>query len=371
MKGSLPDGLIDAIYDAALDHTALPDALKLVGAMFGGVDTRVILWDLQAGKMLPDIRSDVATNVVKTPLRSTIAETSPMLSFATRIPLHKAVDQAMELGGVDSFKALNIYADAYRPQRHMPMFGTVLMRNRQMLAGLSLFRPDHWPLADATDMALGERISRHVGRAVELGRLFARDHAPSSFEAALSTAPAPILLLNGALELVWINAAAEELLRAGDGLKFNRRTLVATNAADNERLVRALSLAAQGANAALIVQRASAPSPLVLRLLPLPRSQAARGARVLVQISEPEAQQRFDPAEAARLFNLTPGEARVACEICVDGRTLSEVGAALRISINTVKTQLKRVYDKTGARSRNELAILLARSLRATDIVQN
>ncbi len=152
MEIALPDRLIDAIYDAALDHTALPDALEIIGAQFRGVDTRVVLWDLQAGKMLPDIRSDVVADVVKTPLRSTIAKTSPMLSFATRIPLHKAVDQAMQLGGIDSFKSLDIYADAYRPQRHMPMFGTVLMRSPQMLAGLSLFRPDHWPLAGAAEM---------------------------------------------------------------------------------------------------------------------------------------------------------------------------------------------------------------------------
>ncbi len=233
----------------------------------------------------------------------------------------------------------------------MPMLGTVLMRDGQMLAGLSLHRPDHWPLAGAEDMALGERISRHVGRALELGRLLERDHAPSSFEAALGAAPAPILLLNGAQQLVWINAAAEELLRAGDGLRLDRRALVATGPGDGERLARAIGLAAQGTNAALMVQRAAAPSPLVLRLLPLPRSQAAAGARILIQIAQPEAHRRFDPAEAASLFNLTPGEARVACEICAGARTLGEVGVTLGVSVNTVKTQLKRVYDKTGARS--------------------
>ncbi len=153
-----------------------------------------------------------------------------------------------------------------------------------------------------------------------------------------------------------------------DGLMLNRRALIATGPGDNERLARALALAAQGANGALMVQRVSTPSPLILRLLPLPRSQAAMGARILVQIAEPEAHRRFDPAEAASLFNLTPGEARVACEICAGARTLREVGAALRISVNTVKTQLKRVYDKTGARSRTELAMLLAGTLRAETV---
>jgi DNA-binding CsgD family transcriptional regulator len=55
----------------------------------------------------------------------------------------------------------------------------------------------------------------------------------------------------------------------------------------------------------------------------------------------------------------------VACEYCVGTQTLSGVGAALRISVNTVKTQLQRVYDKTGAHSRTELAMLFANTLRA------
>jgi PAS domain-containing protein len=301
VEAALPDRLVEAIYEAALDSTAWPDALELVSAQFRGITTRIVVWDLQEGSMLPGIRYDFAIDVGTIAPRSTVAGTSPMLRFAMRIPLHKAVDQAQELGGIDSFKLLDIYADAYRPQRHMPMLGTVLIRNPRMLAGLSFFRPDHWPLADAADMVLGERISRHVGRAMELGRLLARDQAPSSFEAALGAAPAPILLLNGAQEIVWINIAAEELLRTGDGLKLERRMLIATDRCDNERLARALALTAGGATAALMVQRAAQPSPFILRLLPLPRSQAAMGARILVQIAEPETHRRFDPAEAVGL----------------------------------------------------------------------
>ena len=86
------------------------------------------------------------------------------------------------------------------------------------------------------------------------------------------------------------------------------------------------------------------------------------GNRPLDELLSLGATTRDSPAEVAAVFDLTPGEARVACEICADARTLGETAAALRVSINTVKTHLKRVYDKTGARSRNELAMLLASS---------
>ena len=60
------------------------------------------------------------------------------------------------------------------------------------------------------------------------------------------------------------------------------------------------------------------------------------------------------------LFDLTPSEARVAQGIA-GGATPEAVAAAGDVAISTVRTQLRRVLEKTGCTRQADLAALLAR----------
>jgi DNA-binding CsgD family transcriptional regulator len=59
------------------------------------------------------------------------------------------------------------------------------------------------------------------------------------------------------------------------------------------------------------------------------------------------------------LFDLTPAEARLAGRLA-EGRTLSEIAGERAISLETLKSQLKTVFAKTGTRRQSELIGLLA-----------
>lgn len=366
MNSVLPDQIIDAIYDAALDRALWPQALSRISQQFRGAPAQISIFDVESGTIPLGIGVEFMDGVWEIAQRFATPETNPMLGIAMRIPLHKAVDQGAEIG-IHNFRSLDIHAELYRPQDHMPLLGTVVARSPRSFGGMALMRRSHWPQATAEDLALGERISRHVGRAVALAGLF-DVHEPGldSFEAALHQATTPILLLTTDGQVAWINPAAEEILRTQDGLVVRRRRLMATHPADDARLAAAIAEAAQGAEPVVTVQRTDAAAMLVARLSPLWRTQAATGAQIMVRIIEPSSRLRHDPLEAAEVFKLTPGEARVACEICAGRHNLNEVGRLLRISVNTVKTLLQRVYDKTSVRSQNELAILFCTALQSS-----
>ena len=59
------------------------------------------------------------------------------------------------------------------------------------------------------------------------------------------------------------------------------------------------------------------------------------------------------------LFDLTPAEAKLAREVAV-GASMETAAATLGLSIETVRTYLKRVMAKTGTRRQAELAVLLS-----------
>jgi DNA-binding CsgD family transcriptional regulator len=62
-----------------------------------------------------------------------------------------------------------------------------------------------------------------------------------------------------------------------------------------------------------------------------------------------------------RSYGLTQAEARVALA-AADGAMNSEIARKLRVSRNTIKTHLRRVYDKMGIRRQAELVRVLAAS---------
>jgi DNA-binding CsgD family transcriptional regulator len=102
--------------------------------------------------------------------------------------------------------------------------------------------------------------------------------------------------------------------------------------------------------------------PLVAHVLPIRRSglDVFTGAVSLLFLTPLTQQSSPGPDLLQALFDLTPAEARVASMV-VDGKPLDQVAAGLNVSMNTVRTQLKSVFAKTGAQRQAELVSLLGR----------
>ncbi|WP_129793837.1 helix-turn-helix transcriptional regulator [Sphingosinicella sp. CPCC 101087] len=99
--------------------------------------------------------------------------------------------------------------------------------------------------------------------------------------------------------------------------------------------------------------------PLLAEATPVPRSHPlGLGVAVLLIIRLPsEDEERI--AEAARaLFGLTPAEARVSAALAL-GRTVTGIAGEQRVSVGTVRTHVKRIFDKAGVTSQVELVSLL------------
>lgn len=81
-------------------------------------------------------------------------------------------------------------------------------------------------------------------------------------------------------------------------------------------------------------------------------------ARLLVLIIDPSAPSRATAAAIQSTFGLTAAEARVAVLIG-SGHSGPEAAAVLGVSPSTVKTHLKRCFEKTSVRSQVGLARML------------
>jgi DNA-binding CsgD family transcriptional regulator len=102
--------------------------------------------------------------------------------------------------------------------------------------------------------------------------------------------------------------------------------------------------------------------PLILHLAVLQRGTDLSPRTIAVMVIIPVARPEPPPDLLLQdLFDLSPAEARIAQAIAT-GRTIGETARSLDMSRETLRTQLKTVFAKTGTRRQATLALLLARA---------
>ncbi|HEY4249987.1 MAG TPA: LuxR C-terminal-related transcriptional regulator [Roseomonas sp.] len=230
---------------------------------------------------------------------------------------------------------------------------------------------------DGTARALARfrRLAPHLSRALDIGLLAGRQRGAGWQVARLLDALAgAALLLDGQGRILRANAAAEALLRAGDGLRASLGGLAAATGSETRLLAAAIADAVAVAHGeeramggALRLTRPSGRGALLAVATPLPPPAFApwdrrdNGARALLRIADPAAPAplRAQAAALRAMAGLTAAEARVAA-LAGSGLGTPEVAALLGVSASTVKTHLAHCFDKTGARSQAALARLLA-----------
>ena len=82
-------------------------------------------------------------------------------------------------------------------------------------------------------------------------------------------------------------------------------------------------------------------------------------AAAAIFVTDPDSVQVTPESILRALYGLTPAEARLASEL-LQLRTVEESAEILGVSLNTARTQLKRLFEKTNTRRQSELLQLMS-----------
>jgi DNA-binding CsgD family transcriptional regulator len=159
-----------------------------------------------------------------------------------------------------------------------------------------------------------------------------------------------VLVIDADRRVVFASRRAERLLRRGDALTVSHGRLRAVEPrgrGELERLIAAVGAADGEAEGVLALQRPGG-EPVFLLLRPLDGT-----AETLILISDAAACP-VPRADIGRLYGLTPAEARLLDSL-LRGRSLSEHARAEGTSLNTVKSQLRQIFAKTGYSRQGQL----------------
>lgn len=216
-------------------------------------------------------------------------------------------------------------------------------------------------------------LSRSLG---VMQRLRNADLKMASTFAALDALSRGVVLVDTKCRVLFANEAAQRIFRDNDGIRLRRHlgatpfeSLEADDASTQRRLSEVLRLTLSSQlqltphfSKAFPIQRPSGRPPLSLQMSALPDSnQFSTGlsiASAIVFISNAEEPIRLNQDCLRLTYGLTDAEIRVA-RLLPEGGGLDELAGKTGLSINTVRTHLRSIYEKTGTHDRVRLFRLL------------
>lgn len=210
-----------------------------------------------------------------------------------------------------------------------------------------------------------ERFAALLPHTVAALRIQARlEHEASSVAAgALEVLSSPVFLMGVSGEVVAMTAPAEAAARDGAFVRLRGSRLEARTARSDSDLQAALRLASRRAQGGLQPAGSSVPlrsgtdDVVVAEVAPLPsRSGFRLGAVAMVALPRARPADAAPEGLVAAAMGLTSAEAEIAVRIG-SGADVEEIAAERSVKPDTVRTQLKSIYSKTGASSQLQLCV--------------
>lgn len=188
-----------------------------------------------------------------------------------------------------------------------------------------------------------------------------------SLDAALDLLRISVMLTDRDGQLLYANLQARQLLSAQRGLRISMGRLSAANPKCSARLREAIQSCAQARyhqdhrplGVAVPIPQADAPN-IAAWVHPAARMRPEDEPQVVIFIRS--AADLFSGEVFAATFGATQAEVRVL-KLLFDGLSIGNVCARLGLSRNTVRTHVKSLFAKTGARRQAELISLAATAI--------
>jgi DNA-binding CsgD family transcriptional regulator len=361
--------LIGCIYEAALDPAKWPDALREVNEFVGGVASALVSHDMatKQGRFYFSWGDD--PHYTKLYLEKYV-RLNPVIA---PMMLRKVgeVCCASDVIPREELHATRFYKEWLRPAGYGDATWGFVEKSAAVMTTIATSHDsESFPVGPGARRRM-ELILPHVRRAVAIGNVTAMHRIDAEMLAdAVDALSAGVFLIADDGRLIRANARGKDMLARADMVGVDRGMFtICGDPAARQALCNAIAEVMAGTP--VVCPRGIA-IPLMTRsgdryvahVLPLwgARQKAACSSRAAAAIFVHKAEVGgLLPLEAvARQFDLSAAELRVLVAVVEVGGSVPEIAPALGISEPTVKTHLRRLFEKTGAKRQADLVRLVA-----------
>jgi DNA-binding CsgD family transcriptional regulator len=357
------------IYDAALDPDCWPETLRKICGFVGGVATALVSHDVPAGTsefyyVWGDRPDETRSYREKYARLNPIAVPMLLLEVGD-------VRSASQMISRERLWATRFYKEWLSLTGYGDNTFAVIDKSSTVVTYLAtVYEGRVWP-ASPESRGRTALIVPHVRRAVAIGNVVRRHRIDAETLAdAVDALDAGVFLVRGDGHLVRANASGRAMLAAGSMVCLDQGTLNACGASARRSLRETIAAAiagefAVGPRGVAVPLTTGDNQRFVAHVLPLNSGTRRKaglsyraGAAVFVHKAAIEG---LLPIEAlARAFDLSAAELRVLVAVVEVGGHVPDVASVLGLSGPTVRTHLRRLFEKTKSKGQTDLVKVVA-----------
>jgi DNA-binding CsgD family transcriptional regulator len=365
--------LIASIYDAAGDPQLWPVFLERFAGTVRGAATLMFLYDVKGrdGNVAATVRLDPED--LRKYGEHYIQVDQWGIQGAHLIATGNVVTGQM-LCPDQVLEPSEFYNDFLRPMDAFHQFCGFIRKEQSVASIISCLRPKRAGAFGEEELGVLQVLIPHLQRAFQFHeRVVGLQRKADSAAEALDRLGMGFLVVDAAGRILTLNRLAATTLEQNDGLSISRKTLHAGRPKEANRLYYGLILEAAATGSGhgfesggmMTVPRPSRRRAFEILVTPLrqgalPPVQRQQAAAIF--LIDPENQPEPNGQALRRLFGLTPAEARLA-KLLIQGKSLTQAAEESCLSRNTVRSQLQRIFDKTGTTRQGELVSLFWKGL--------
>jgi DNA-binding CsgD family transcriptional regulator len=348
--------LIGCLYDTALDPMGWPRIAQTIARTFESESCALQLRDTGTGQTTVLGATANLNARALADYEAHYHNTDPWVARANELALGRPVIGQQLIDDAELLTS-EWYNDWCRKVGQFHLVGSAFAIGPQAIGVIGIHRPRGDAPFDGEHTRMLGLLLSHLARAMQLYRhLDGLQRERKVALTALDALSVGVMVVAAGGRLLFANTLAESLLRAGQGLMVSYGLLHARDGRKDQALHHAICTVglrtrdrSAGAEAVLTLPR---PEGRPLSLLICPMGAEMLGLEpiqpvAMIFIADPDDQCRPAPETLAKLYSLTPAEARLTAAL-LDGEQLADYADRLGLSVHTVKTQLKHVFGKTG-----------------------
>lgn len=362
--------LIEAIYDCAVDPALWPKTLTQIRDQFDAA--YVLTGFIEANPVAggPPInmirRASPWDEVWFDQLGQHLHLIHGYENFA-RSEIDEAWTQLSQ-GNEDDIRKSEFYNLWVTPQGLRDCLNIHFLKRERLIGVLSIARAEGKPQLSDRDKLLAEALTPHIRRSVAISDIVDKGKLSLAiYKGILDQIRAAVFVLDGNCRLILANGKADEILSTGNYFDYRHGTIAAKQAAGgNLMFAAAVNNAARGDSAAgvsgigvpLLGHDAQRVAAFVLPLSGKNLRAELGSGYVALFIAQNNEQQPVLIEILRTLYNLTSAEARVVAALA-QGQNPALIAESIGTSINTVRSQLSRAFEKTGTPDQIALCALV------------
>jgi len=348
--------LVDICYESATKRKVWACFLDRVGEMFDAPMRHIQFLDANSRKIKHTVSSNIDGEAQRIWADTVVPAQGEWSLSSLSVPLRRETDPNDPLISIECRKDARRVYDSLADYDIRYCLGTKVRVDSSCFGMMGLMRRPSQAPFDAADLARMKILGPHINRAMTLfAQSSVADRQRRAAFAALNHIAPALAVLEGSGHVVYHNEKMRMLAREGDVSIHNGR-VHATSPQIRARILTAVRECHQAVlngrphlSRAIAVPRSSERSPLAV-LVGSTRGEEGDeetvSPLVVLLATDPDARPEIQRSALSELYGMTGAEADVA-GMLAEGFSPDEIAHELGISMNTVRTHMKRVFEKT------------------------